>query len=544
MAQLELPEAMNRLQANEANLDTFVNGGENESYTTPSGAVVPSIQNFMAEKAAEIDAATSHLDDLELPNGSAMVGHTDSGIGGTQMTVASALNAFDQKRTGGHFVQSGAKIQRLNDRVLIGAATINDARYPNDTKDWLSVFQTDAGLSNGSIVSATSAALNDSNEQSAQTFIAGAQSLNFTSQFTSCIGSSAYAVNNNASHATKAWAFYGEAHKVNSTSSAVYGMELDTRTLVESITPNSYQQGDVIGLQIASGCELAAGPQFDASAAIQIQNNPKKFKVGINFGSQALTSNNLAITLAQGHKIQWSRASGFPTAEITSSSTTQSIALDFGTDALFFKTMGGSTLATFDTNGKFTIGPPSTTARTISAIGSANNTNSTGSANNPQLFIKNTSGAALGEKAEVNFSISSQDYASASVSAQYSVFNASGDVGADLVFATRKSTADGGLKERARIDNSGNLLVTTAGTGLRVKEGANAKQGIATLIGGTVVVSNTSVTSSSRIQLTGQDNNVAGALRVSARSAGTSFTITSNNASDSGVVAYFITEPA
>jgi hypothetical protein len=85
--------------------------------------------------------------------------------------------------------------------------------------------------------------------------------------------------------------------------------------------------------------------------------------------------------------------------------------------------------------------------------------------------------------------------------------------------------------------------VTTAGQGLAVAEGSNAKQGTATLSGGTVVVSNTSVTASSRILLTAQDNSSTGALRVSGRTAATSFAITSSNAGDSGVVAFEIFEP-
>jgi hypothetical protein len=91
---------------------------------------------------------------------------------------------------------------------------------------------------------------------------------------------------------------------------------------------------------------------------------------------------------------------------------------------------------------------------------------------------------------------------------------------------------------------NGHLDVTSAGQGLRVKEGSNAKQGIATLASGAVVVSDTSVTANSRIFLTAQDNNSTGALRVSARSAGVSFTITSSTGTDSGVVAYEIFEPA
>lgn len=89
----------------------------------------------------------------------------------------------------------------------------------------------------------------------------------------------------------------------------------------------------------------------------------------------------------------------------------------------------------------------------------------------------------------------------------------------------------------------GSVAIATAGQGFRVKEGSNAKQGTATLTAGTVVISNTSVTANSRIILTAQDNNSTGALRVSARIASTSFTITSSNAGDSGVVAYQIFEP-
>lgn len=93
-------------------------------------------------------------------------------------------------------------------------------------------------------------------------------------------------------------------------------------------------------------------------------------------------------------------------------------------------------------------------------------------------------------------------------------------------------------------DATGNLLIEIAGQGLRVKEGSNAKQGVATLVSGTVTVANTSVTADSRILLTGQDNNATGALRVSARTPGVSFTITSSDVAATGVVAYEIFEPA
>jgi hypothetical protein len=82
------------------------------------------------------------------------------------------------------------------------------------------------------------------------------------------------------------------------------------------------------------------------------------------------------------------------------------------------------------------------------------------------------------------------------------------------------------------------VKVGTAGTTV-----TRWRHGTATLTGGTVVVSNTSVTANTRIILTAQDNNSTGALRVSSRSSGASFTITSSNSGDNGSVAYSMIEP-
>jgi len=93
--------------------------------------------------------------------------------------------------------------------------------------------------------------------------------------------------------------------------------------------------------------------------------------------------------------------------------------------------------------------------------------------------------------------------------------------------------------------NNGNVVANTLGFGFRVREGANAKQGTATLVAGSSVVANTSVTATSRIFLTSNaDGGTPGFLRVSARSAGVSFTITSSSGTDTSTVAYEIFEAA
>lgn len=89
------------------------------------------------------------------------------------------------------------------------------------------------------------------------------------------------------------------------------------------------------------------------------------------------------------------------------------------------------------------------------------------------------------------------------------------------------------------------LRLGSAGGGIAVAEGTNARMGVATLAAGTVTVANTSVTATTRIFLTSQaDGGTPGWLRVSARTAATSFTITSSSATDTSTVAWFMAEPA
>lgn len=93
----------------------------------------------------------------------------------------------------------------------------------------------------------------------------------------------------------------------------------------------------------------------------------------------------------------------------------------------------------------------------------------------------------------------------------------------------------------------GDITLQKVGGGLLVKEGTNAKMGIATLSGGTVVVSTTAVTANSRIFLTAQSLGtvaVPSGYGVSARTAGTSFTILASAPTDTSTIAWMIVEPS
>lgn len=94
-----------------------------------------------------------------------------------------------------------------------------------------------------------------------------------------------------------------------------------------------------------------------------------------------------------------------------------------------------------------------------------------------------------------------------------------------------------------RVTPKGTGMLST--TGIKIDEGTNKRMGLAVLVAGTVTVSTTAVTANSRIFLT---SNVSGGTpgwcRVSARTAGTSFTILSSSGTDTSSIAWHIMEPA
>jgi hypothetical protein len=93
--------------------------------------------------------------------------------------------------------------------------------------------------------------------------------------------------------------------------------------------------------------------------------------------------------------------------------------------------------------------------------------------------------------------------------------------------------------------NTHDLIINTAGKGLKVKEGSNAKMGRAVLVGGTVTVSTTAVASTSEIFLTNRiTGGTIGSLSVGTVTAGTSFVINSTNVLDTSTICWLIVDPA
>lgn len=96
------------------------------------------------------------------------------------------------------------------------------------------------------------------------------------------------------------------------------------------------------------------------------------------------------------------------------------------------------------------------------------------------------------------------------------------------------------------LDVRGDIGIGTAGKTLKIKEGSNAAMGLSTLVTGTVTVATTAIAANSRVMLTPQDAGstlAPGTVYISARTAGTSFVITSTDITDDRTVAWFLLSP-
>jgi hypothetical protein len=91
------------------------------------------------------------------------------------------------------------------------------------------------------------------------------------------------------------------------------------------------------------------------------------------------------------------------------------------------------------------------------------------------------------------------------------------------------------------------LVVATAGYGIKVKEGANARAGVSQLAAGSVTVPNTTVTANTRvtafIQALGTVT-APHAIGCTAKVLGTSFTLSSDDATDTSTVYWELRESA
>lgn len=236
---------------------------------------------------------------------------------------------LQQTQTGHFFGEDGALINRLGDRVFIGAATASDGIFPQVNDDWLSTFYNANGYT-GAVLEGNLAVLTTTDRNSAVGAIFGSRTLDFTSAMTSGIGVQAVSVNDNATLGTYGWGLYVEGHHMNTTVLGTYAAEFDIRNLGSSVVSDPYQQGigHATAVQIAAGAGVSSTGQFNATAAISIRANPMAFNTGIVFGSDAIvgatgsSGTGIAIAFGLGHMMQWYNGTGATTGYILGNGTT------------------------------------------------------------------------------------------------------------------------------------------------------------------------------------------------------------------------------
>lgn len=236
-------------------------------------------------------------------------------------------SSITQEATNQIYEPNGARVQRLNDRVLIGPACDYDARYPSVQRDWLTELQYPLFGDGGAVPFAQLVTLN--NEKAATGITAGAQSKYFPVPNAAAIGVQGYGYANNPTTKQYAWAYYGEGHRMLSSEGSVWGIEIavvnESGQLVEQ-TPYGGPDGITIGIQIDSGngFDVARQPGLKgASSAITIiqntMDNSAPFLRGIVFSDGALRRAggvSEAISFYKGCSIQWYAPGGGQTGSI------------------------------------------------------------------------------------------------------------------------------------------------------------------------------------------------------------------------------------
>lgn len=224
-----------------------------------------------------------------------------------------------QTPTGHFFSQNNAKINRINDRLLIGGATKSDGAFPNLIKDWAEAlgtasFNGGAGvLQNGG--SAQVSILTDpDNYASAMALFLGAQSKAQTSAAPTMYTLGGIAVNNNTTIDSTMWCQYWEAHRANDTVGQTTGMELQLRNSGGSVVTDPYR-GYVDGITpiLVLGVGAGLSPVGQSNVSIGLEFMPglgTRLNSGIVFMENSVdavgpSGSIQAISFPENYELGW-----------------------------------------------------------------------------------------------------------------------------------------------------------------------------------------------------------------------------------------------
>lgn len=235
-----------------------------------------------------------------------------------------------QPTTGDFFANDGATIDRFNDRIFVGGATVNDGDQPNVVKDWLSQV---TGL--GYAVTIAQMAVLSSFGQIGFTTASRTSDTQApgVSSFGTAIGLGAWGFNDkvDAVNSWDAWGAYIEARTAQENQGTTWGIEVDVMSYGGHLTPSTPYAHFVpyggFGISISSGAGQSGAN--DATVALAVQNNGAKWLTGIKFDDNAISGadgtstsgSGEAIALARGHQINFYNEAGVVAASVQSTQT-------------------------------------------------------------------------------------------------------------------------------------------------------------------------------------------------------------------------------
>ena len=309
---------------------------------------------------------------------------TSSGVY-TQINGASSLFVINnQLATGGWYASDStpANFNRLNDRVLIGGATLLDGKSAPVSEDWLTAKLVGFGIPVGSTITQASQALIETTDGNGTSHNALVTAAHNSVSNSNAVAVSGYGYCDSTSASAGCWGGYFEGRRLNGTTGPAYGIETDVAASSTSVLPSVVGQGNTVANQIACGGEFPQTGGADCSAAIQVWANPNKFKSGIVFGLNSLESGAAALLVPTGNTISFQDGSGNSAGVINSSSSGAGNGgnINFASGGVVVNSADGSPIGYFanhagNVNELSFSGGSSGTSPTVGAVGSDTNIN-------------------------------------------------------------------------------------------------------------------------------------------------------------------------
>lgn len=264
-----------------------------------------------------------------------------AGIGFTCNNI-SVNGIITQAATGKFYANTGARINRMNDRTLLGTATQYDGNQSPVTGDWSNTMFPVFGGSQGAYAYLVSNATEAVGAPFGELGITGygRTSDGGGSGTQATIGVSAFVVNdNNIGAGAGSWAFYGTTVRTAAATGVnTNGMEMDVANLgstVHLFPAAMFTTGQTGGLCLCAGGELqntagvTMGTNSVALAIVQNDiNQHANWDKGIIFqnhsiaGADGNTGVGTAIAMAPGHQINYFNNSNQLTSGFFSTATT------------------------------------------------------------------------------------------------------------------------------------------------------------------------------------------------------------------------------